>query len=197
MRVPGAKVAGPDTAGNLLNVALWSLGEQGLIELEQLRPVEVEKVQSMGGRSFARATVLDRPSELPGLEGALLAAGRARHEQGWLRGIDDAIAKLISGDDENGVRGLVLAVGLHSYSPWTTVAGYCLGEVSAAGLVEVKGRLMAKPVISDSAGVEELRARDGEIVAARTAYREREPELDGAVLGDCLHAVHWAYRSPD
>jgi hypothetical protein len=47
------------------------------------------------------------------------------------------------------------------------------------------------------AGPDTLAARDAEIVAARRAYREREPEVDAAVIGDCLHAVHWAHRSPD
>lgn len=197
MHVPGASVNGPDLAGNLLNLAIWNLCEHGRVEVQQLRPVEVEKVASMGGHSFARLTVLDWDTKLPGLEGALLRAARANHGQRGLRRIDDAIAKLLSGDDENGVRGLVLALGINGPSPWNAVANHCCAEALAAGLIEIKGRLFPKPVIVDSAAVEALRSVDAEIVALRTSYRQREPEIDAAVIGDCLHAVHWAHHTPD
>lgn len=195
MHVPGAKVAGLDTAANLLNLAVWSLREQELVAVDQLRPLEVEKVGAMGGHSFARLMALDDRAKLPGLEGVLLAAARERPEEGVLGGIDDALAKRLSGDAERGVRALVLALGLYDKSPWTSVAGYCLNEARDAGLVEIKGALIRKPVITDSAGVEALATRDAEIVAARTGYRERQGELDGAVLADCIPAVSWAHQS--
>ena len=37
--VPGGATTALDTAGNLLNIAIWSLRRQGLMEFEQLRPV--------------------------------------------------------------------------------------------------------------------------------------------------------------
>jgi hypothetical protein len=59
-----------DTAGNLLHIALWSLRDQGLMEFEQLRPVE-ERVRVLGGRPFAafelraaRGAYLDAEPEL-------------------------------------------------------------------------------------------------------------------------------------
>lgn len=198
MPVPGAQVDGLDTAGNLLNLAVWSLREQELVEVQQLRPVETERVTVYGGRSFARLRALDEHAQLPGLEGALLAKAREKPEEGVLGRLGEALDKKLSGDDEDGLRGHVLALDLHDRAPWATVAGYCVGEARAAGLVEVKGRIFKKPVITDPAAVEKLKARDAEIVAARTKYRERETELDNAVISDCLHAVSWAYQSsPD
>ena len=175
MHVPGAKVAGIDTAANLLNLAIWSLREQGLVAVEQLRPVETEKVVVMGGHSFARLRPLDAHRQLPGLEGALLAKAQETPDQG--------------------VRETVLALDLRDKAPWASVAGYCISEAQAAGLVEIKGKLIRKPVIADSAAVEALAPRDAEIVAARTRYREQEGELDKATIADCIAAVSWAHQS--
>lgn len=197
LRVPDALVVGPDTAASLLNLAIWSLLDEGLCEAEQLRPLERERVGGfMGGHSFARVTLLDAHSRRPGLEGALLDAARERAEDGW-RGLDEKLGNLISGDDANGVRGLVLALGLHSSAPWETVAGFCRNEAVAAGIVKVKGRLSRKPVIADRAALDLLRARDAEIVAGRAAYRQSRPELDDCMLGDCFAAVHWAHGTPN
>jgi len=182
LRVPGASVDGLDTAGSLLNLAIWSLRQQGLVDVEQLRQVETERVTVMGGHSFARLRVLEGDPVLAGLEGALLRKALEKPEA-------------LPGDDEDGVRGLVLALGLHDKAPWTSVAGYCFAEARDAGLVEVKGRMIRKPAITDPAAVEELAPRNAEIAAARTDYREQEPDLDGAVLSDCLAAVSWAHQS--
>ena len=46
--VPGGSVRAVDAAGNLLHIAMWSLRSQGLMEFEQLRPVEDEKVRVLG-----------------------------------------------------------------------------------------------------------------------------------------------------
>jgi hypothetical protein len=189
--VPGGKVDGPDTAANLLNLAVWSLREQGLVDVEQIRPVEAGRVTVMGGKSFVRVTALDPVTPLPGLEGALLDAIRERP------GTGDALGKFLSRDDPNGLRGCVLALNLSSASPWATVAGYCRKEALDAGLIAIEGRLSKKPVIADRAALDELRSRDSEIAAARAAYREREADLDVAVITDCLHAVHWAHQTPN
>ena len=197
MHVPGAKVAGFDTAANLLKIAIWSLREQGLVEVEQLRPVKSERVVVMGGRSFVRVRPL--PGEalrLGGLEGALLTKAREDPKSGLLGKLDDAIAKGLS-DDEGGLRGLVLALNLTSGSPWNSVANYCRDEARAAGLIELQGRVFKKPVIAGPAAVSALEARDEEIVSARRRYKEQEPELDNAVLSDCAAAVDWAHQSSD
>jgi hypothetical protein len=174
LRVPGAEVNGPDTAGNLLNVAIWSLREQQLIEVEQLRPLEDERVGApLGGDSFARLRALDRSVERPGLEGAVLGALR------------DA-------SDPGDVRRVVLALDLDDRGPWNTVGNHCFAEAHAAGLLVAEGSVFRRPVVADRAAVEELRERDAEIAAARRAYRAREAELDGCVVADCIIAVHWA-----
>jgi hypothetical protein len=51
--VPGGSTRAIDTAGNLLHLAMWSLRRDGLMEFEQLRPVEEERVRVLGGRPFA------------------------------------------------------------------------------------------------------------------------------------------------
>jgi hypothetical protein len=51
--VPGGSTRAIDTAGNLLHIAMWSLRRDGLMEFEQLRPVEEERVRVLGGRPFA------------------------------------------------------------------------------------------------------------------------------------------------
>ena len=174
--VPGGKTAAVDTAGNLLHIALWNLRRQGLMEFEQVRAVEKERVTVLGGRSFARFMVVDGTARLRGLEGALLAA-----------------AASVSGEDERAVRRLVSALDLDNRSPWGTVCGHCFAEAAAAGLVGTKGRLFRKVVISDAAAVESLRERHDELRAARGVDLDAEPELTAAVLGDCLHAVSGAY----
>jgi hypothetical protein len=174
LRVPGAEVNGPEAAGNLLNVAIWSLREQGLVDLEQLRPLETERAGApLGGDSFARLRVLDEGVAQPGLEGALLGVLRNSPERG-------------------DVRAVVLGLDLDHNGPWNTVGNHCFGEAEAAGLLAAEGSALRRPVIADEAAVEALRERDAEIVAARARYREREGELDGCVIADCIHAVHWA-----
>ena len=183
MFVPGAEVDGPDTAGNLLNVAVWRLREQGIIQIEQVRPYEVENVGALQKPSFTRLEVIDESVQLPGLQGALLRA-----------------IKKASDDDARGVRRLILGLDLHYKSPWTSAGGYCLGEARAAGVADLGGRRwhpVRRPVITDEAALAALRPQYDEINAARTAYREREQDLDNAVLGDCLHALYWSHSDPD
>lgn len=196
VKVPGAEVDGPDTADDLLNLAFWSLREQGLVEVEQIRPVEEEKVQVLGGKSFTRVRPL--PGEaltLGGLEGALLAKAREKPGEGALDRLHEKLADLASVDEELGARGLILQLGIGGGSPWGKVVEICFREAEAAGLVGKKGRIFKKPVIADPAGVEALKERDAEIVAARTRYREEQEELDQATITDCIHALYWAHST--
>jgi hypothetical protein len=178
--VPGGTTTAIDTAGNLLHIAMWSLRRQGLMEFEQLRPVEEEKVRILGGRPFARFELLDPSARLRGLEGALLRAAA---------GVGPA-------EDERDVRRLVRALDLDNRSPWNTVCNHCFAEAAAAGLVKAKGRLFPKVVFTDLPAVESLRERHDGLRAARGAYLDAEPELTTAVISDCLRTVIDAY-SPD
>lgn len=119
--MPGGSTRAVDTAGNLLHIAMWNLRGRGLMEFEQLRPVEEERVRVLGGESLSGVTPADGDARMPGLEGALLDAARATPP----------------GD----VRALVRALGLDNRGPWNTVTGHCFREAAAAGLVEVKGRV--------------------------------------------------------
>jgi hypothetical protein len=176
--VPGGATRAIDTAGNLLHIAMWSLRRQGLMEFEQLRPVEEERVRVLGGRPFAAFELRDPSGSArrPGLEGAVLDAGRKA-----------------TGTD---VRSLVRALDLDNRSPWDSVCGHCFAEAHAAGLVKVKGRLFKKVVFTDIEAVETLRERHDELRAARGAYLDAEPDLTTAVMSDCLRTVADAY-SPD
>ena len=177
--VPGAEVDGPDTAANLLNMAVWRLRDQDVVQIEQVRPYEVEKAGALRKPSFTRLEVMDETVELPGLQGALLR-----------------VLKAASDDDARGVRRLILSLDLHYKSPWTSAAGYCLGEARAAGVADLGGRRwhpVRRPVITDEAALAALRPKHEEISIARTAYRQREEELDNAVLGDCLHGLFWSH----
>jgi hypothetical protein len=179
-----------DTGGNLLHIAMWSLRRQGLMEFEQLTAVEDEPITVLGGQSFSRFKLLDESARLPGLEGAVLrAAASVKPAEGWL---DKGIERL-SHEDDHGVRRLVSALELDNRSPWGSVCSHCFSEAAGAGLVEVKGRLFKKIVISDPAGVESLRERNDELRAARGAYLDAEPDLTGAVASDCLKAVWTSY----
>ena len=189
MAVPGALVHASGTAGNLLNLAFWSLGRQGLIEIEQIRPVQKESVVTMGGRSFTRFKLPYPDAERPGLEGALLAAARDLLKPH--RGRD--FARRLSRDDPAGLRGLIYSLDLHDRHPWNTVSEPCFAEAAAAGLVGKKGRFIRKLVVLDPAGIESLRDRDAEIVAERTAYREAHGDFDEAVIHDCFAALNWAH----
>src|SRR5687767_13689288 len=59
VRVPGGSTTGLDTGGSLLDIALWNLRRQGLIEFEQVREVVDEPVRVLGGRSFSRFALLE------------------------------------------------------------------------------------------------------------------------------------------
>ena len=174
--VPGGSVRAVEAAGNLLHIAMWSLREQGLMEFEQLRPAEEEKVRVLGGTPFSTFELRDAAATRPGLDGALLQAAR----------------QATDGD----VRALVRALDLDNRSPWRTVCGHCFREAGSAGLVAIKGRLFKKVVFTDMAAVESLRPRHDELRAARGAYLDAEPELTGAVMSDCLRTVADAH-SPD
>jgi hypothetical protein len=173
--VPGGATTAIDTAGNLLHIAMWSLRRQGLMEFEQLREVEAERVRVLGGRPFSRFEVLEGSPELPGLEGALLRAA--------------AGVELPKRD----VRTLVRALDLDNRGPWNSVCNHCFAEANAAGLVEAKGRLFRKVVFTDMPAVEALRERHDELRAGRGAYLEAEPDLTNAVMSDCLTTVADAY----
>ncbi len=64
--VPGGATTAIDTAGNLLHIAMWNLRRQGLMEFEQLRPVDKERVRVLGGKSFAGFRLLEGSARLPG-----------------------------------------------------------------------------------------------------------------------------------
>jgi hypothetical protein len=174
--VPGGATTAIDTAGNLLHIAMWSLRRQGLMEFEQLRPVEKERVRVLGGRSFAGFKLLAETTQLDGLERRLLEAARR------------------VGEDERGLRSLIRALELDNRSPWDSVCNHCFAEASSAGLVKAKGRLFRKVVVTDSAALESLRGRHDELRAARGAYLDAEPELTNAAMSDCLQAVADAYN---
>ena len=191
VRVPGGSTTGLDTGGNLLHIAMWNLRSQGLMGFEQVREVERERVTVLGGRSFARFELLDGGAKLPGLEGALLDAARGV-ERGDGR-IAEALDR-VTDEDPHGVRLLVRALDLDNRSPWGTVCGHCFAEASAANLVEAKGRLFRKVLISDPAAVESLRERHEELREARGAYLDAEPELTNAVISDCLNVVSRSFN---
>ena len=174
--VPGGTTKAIDTAGNLLHIAMWNLRRQGLMEFEQLRPVEKERVRVLGGKPFTGFRLLDEGARLRGLEGAVLNAARG-----------------VEGSD-GGVRALVRALDLDNRSPWGSVCSHCFAEASAAGLVARKGRLFPKIVITDEAAVESLRERHDELRAARGAYLDAEPDLTNAAMADCLRTVADAYQ---
>ena len=174
--VPGGSTTAIDTGGNLLHIAMWNLRRQGLMEFEQLRPVEKERVRVLGGKSFAGFRLLDGSAKLPGLEGALLNASRS---------VEQA---------DGGLRALVRALDLDNRSPWGSVCNHCFAEAAAAGLVATKGRLFRKVVITDQGTVESLRERHDELRAARGAYLDAEPELTNAAMADCLQTVADAYQ---
>ena len=189
MHVPGAKVHARNTGGNLLLLAVWSLREQGLVEIDQLRRVEKEGLMVMGGRSFTRVRPL--PGEavrLGGLEGRLLTKMRTRKPGGRI----DRLARKLSKDDEWGLRESLGELDYDRWSPWGSVAAMCFAEAKSAGLVDrgEKGRVE----ITDPEGVRALEARDAEIVEARRRHREREAELDEAVISDCFAALDWAHN---
>jgi len=174
--VPDGTTTAIDTGGNLLHIAMWNLRRQGLMEFEQLRPVEKERVRVLGGKSFAGFRLLDNSATLPGLEGALLDASRS---------VDPG---------DGGLRALVRALDLDNRSPWGSVCNHCFAEASAAGLVATKGRLFRKVVIADQATVGSLRERHDELRAARGAYLDAEPDLTNAAMADCLRTVADAYQ---
>jgi hypothetical protein len=196
LSVPGAEVDGFATAGNLVYVAVWSLRKQGLIEVEQLRPVESEHGLLLGGRSFVRLTARGGDDRMAGIEGALLEAARDRQDQGLGARISRVGARAVdrmSGEDEFGLRGAVLALDLHSRHPWTTVAEICLAELREVGLAKFRDDDRHKPTVLNPAAFDQYRARHAELVQQRADDRTAEPELDEAISRDCDAAIRWAF----
>lgn len=195
--VPGGVVDGFGLGAGLLSVAIWSLQREGLVALEQLRPVADEPELKLGGRSFVRMTALDvGAASPPGVEGALLAAARDRQRQGLgarLSRIGARFIDRLSGEDEFGVRGAVLALKLHERHPWTTVADLCLAELRDAGL----GKLDGQKTILNPLGIEDNRERWRQLAEERERDRAAAPGLALAVHRDCNAAVRWAFGSPD
>ena len=191
-RVPGGSTTGLDTGANLLQIAMWNLRRQGLMDFEQLRKVEDEPVRVLGGQSFSRFKLLAPTAKLRGLEGALLNAARSVEPA---EGRIEKAVQRVSKEDDRGVRRLISALEVGGSSPWNVVCGHCFAEASAAGLVERKGRIFKKIVISDPAAVESLRERHEELRAARRAYLKAEPELTNAVMGDCLRTLADSYST--
>ena len=184
--VPGGATKALDTASSLLHVALFALRRDRVIAFEQIRPVEDEPVRVFGGRSFCRFTLLDRTARRAGLEGALIqAAATVGPAERWHdRKIADA-----SKEDDYGMRLLIRALDLDNRGPWKTVCNHCYAEAHAAGLVEIKGRLLKRLVFTDTAAVEALRPRHDELRAARSAYMDAEEDLSMAVASDCLRVI--------
>jgi hypothetical protein len=89
---------------------MWNLRRQGLMEFEQLRPVEKERVRVLRGKPFAGFRLVDTSARLRGLEGAVLDAARG-----------------VEGGD-GGVRALVRALDLDNRSPWDSVCNHCFAE---------------------------------------------------------------------
>ena len=111
-----------DTPGNLLHIAMWKLRRQGLMEFEQLRPVEKERVRVLG-----RQIVL-------GVQAPRLGSAETGRARGRLLGA----ARAVPGADA-GCAPLVRALDLDNRSPWGSVCGHCFAEASAAGLVDDQG----------------------------------------------------------
>ena len=174
VEVPGGARSALDTAGNLLQVALWHMRRDGVIALEQVRPVDPEWTVTLGGESFVRFTVLTPNAERAGLEGAVLRAAR-------------------KDKDEDALRRIVLALDLHDRAPWTTVTAHCFAELDE--LIEERGRLVKKIEIVDAEGVEKLRPEFAQIRAERRADMDQAPELYDAVIADCIAAVNWAHSA--
>ncbi len=199
MSAPGnVKVNGPDFAANLLDVAIWTLREEGLVQLEQRRPYAAERVGGvMGGSSFIRLTLSVPTATRAGLEGGLLDAAREQAEERGAGGrMVDRIVDRLSGDEQGGLRNVVRSLDVHGSEPWAGVGAYCLAEAAAAGLARLEGRLRPEPVITDAAAVDGLQPRLAQSRAARRAYREREEELDNCILADCIQGVHWSHHTP-
>jgi hypothetical protein len=191
--VPGAVVNGLTTAAALLEIGLWSLREQGLIALEPLRPVEPEPVLKMGGRSFVRVAPrppdpADRGAQI-GLQARLLKT--VRTIAGEDEGLGERAVRRISGDDRQGLRPTLAALGMHDRSPWRWVLEVCFVDAREHGLIDLRGRLFGKRFVPDFTAIAAVRPRNAEIAAAHEAYRAREPDLHGAVLADCVAALRW------
>jgi len=172
--VPGGSTTAIDTGGNLLHIAMWNLRRRGLMEFEQLRPVERERVRVLGGRPFSGHTLVDPEARLPGLEGALLEAARAA----------------APGD----VRALVRALDLDNRGPWNTVTGHCFPRLIGHDDLLEQAALDPHEPRRRSLVVESLRERNDELRAARGAYLDAEPDLTFAVMSDCLRTVTDAYN---
>jgi hypothetical protein len=100
------------SGGELTETTVRFLRRQGLMEFEQLRPVEEEPVRVLGGRPFAAFELRAQAAACPGLEGALLGAGRQA-----------------TGSD---VRSLVRALDLDNRSLTNAVMSDCLRAVADA-----------------------------------------------------------------
>jgi hypothetical protein len=99
----------------------------------------------------------------------------------------------MSGEDEFGLRGAVLALNLHSRHPWTTVAEICLAELRGVGLAKYRDDDRNKPTVINPAAFVQYRDRQAELAQQRADDRTAEPELGDAISRDCDAAIRWAF----
>ena len=197
--VSGARVLGPETAANLLSLAVWSLREQGIVRVDpRVAAAEgrlASRVSVLGGRSRAHLDLLDPTARRPGLEGKLLEAVARERAPGSLKRVGQSVAAKARGEQTGGLREDLLAIGFDTNQPWVTVANRCRDEAVDAGVIAVEGRLRKRIVIANAAALADIERSYEELVGRRDRFRAAEPELNDAVDADCAGVLGLAHES--
>jgi hypothetical protein len=167
----GGKVHTETLVEGLLHAALWSLREDGLAELELVRPAGSGRVVEMMGPSNVRVAM--RPADRPGLEGAFL----------------DSYAK---GDPD--LRAVIRRISAVGGYPWKWPAKRGAEEAIAAGIAERQGGLFRKRPVANAAALAELEPRYEEVAAAWDAFKSTEEQLSAAIQEDCVAAIAFHQR---
>lgn len=193
--VPGGSVTMDTAYGNLVHCALWDLQRNGLVDLEQIRPVRKETIRVLGGASNVIVHVRDRDTAVAGAEGKVLDAAR---QLGPPTGKLARLAHRFSGDHDLGLRSLLTILSRDTNRPFLRISTPCYEQLAKAGLVAAEGKVLPKIEIIDPAGVEALRPRFEELRAERRQYVDAHPDLTNAVIADGIHAhnTHFSSGSP-
>jgi hypothetical protein len=181
--VPAGRVPERTAYANLVHCALWDLEDRGLVRLEQVSVAQPKGPVLLGGASNVHVHVLDRHARPRGLEGRLLDAARAvRPAEGWL----ETKIQAASQEHHLGVRNVLAELGVSYARPWQSISSPCFTQLVEHGLVEQRGRMTKRIVVTDVDAVHSLRPRFDALRAARKATMDANPALGQAVVQDGL-----------
>lgn len=185
--VPGGRVIEADAFANLIHCALWQLESFRILELQMMSEARNEVIRIGAANSNVNIRFVIPPPRrtLTGLEAQLFIAARSLVEEK----MEDPDTPIGSPDAlDIGLRRLLGRLCRGTHHPWNRVADPCYTELHPLHIIESKGWLIPKVIVTDKAGVAALEPRFDELRAQRGALIEQQKSLTNAIVADGIYA---------